>query len=102
MTFEFSFKLKAWRDSILAMIFVMINGCNSFLAIEALIRESKDLELFVGFPNIWSIKSAIQVVLHKCLVLLQVPKCFGLVQIFCARPKIYLHFVPDQKMICIQ
>ena len=28
-----------------------------------------------------------------CLVLLQVPKCFGLVQIFCARPKIYLHIV---------
>ena len=28
-----------------------------------------------------------------CLVILQVPKCFGLVQIFCARPKIYLHIV---------
>ena len=37
-----------------------------------------------------------------CLVLLQVPKCFGLVQIFCARQKIYLHIVPDKKMICIQ
>ena len=48
---------------------------------------------------------------YLCLVLLQVPKCFGLVQMFCARPKIYLdngycgsrkHFVPDKKMICIQ
>ena len=29
----------------------------------------------------------------KCLVLLQVPKCFGLVQIFCAKPKIYVHIV---------
>ena len=36
--------------------------------------------------------------------------CFGLVQIFCARPNIYVnrycgshkHFVPDKKMICIQ
>ena len=31
--------------------------------------------------------------LHLCLVLLQIPKCFGLVQIFCATPKIYLHIV---------
>ena len=31
--------------------------------------------------------------IYLCLVLLQVPKCFGLVQIFCARPKIYLHIV---------
>ena len=30
---------------------------------------------------------------NSCLLLLQVPKCFGLVQIFCARPKIYLHIV---------
>ena len=31
--------------------------------------------------------------MYLCLVLLQVPKCFVLVQIFCARPKIYLHIV---------
>ena len=31
--------------------------------------------------------------LDLCLVLLQVSKCFRLVQIFCARPKIYLHNV---------
>ena len=37
-----SLKLK---DSILAMIFVMINGCNSFLAFEALIGESKAIWL---------------------------------------------------------
>jgi hypothetical protein len=30
---------------------------------------------------------------HLCLVLLQVPKCFGLFQIFCARPKDDLHLV---------
>ena len=43
------------------------------------------------------------------LVLLQVPKCFEVVQIFCARPKIYLHIVAvtnilcqTKKMICIR
>ena len=31
------------------------------------------------------------------LVLLQVPKCFGLVQMFCAKPKVYLHIVAVTK-----
>ena len=35
-----------------------------------------------------------------CLVLLQVPKCFVLVQIFWARPKIYLHIVPATNILC--
>ena len=35
-----------------------------------------------------------------CLVLLQVPKCFGLVQIFHARPKIYLHIVAVTNILC--
>ena len=35
-----------------------------------------------------------------CLVLLQVPKNFGLVQIFCARPKIYLHIVAFTNILC--
>ena len=35
-----------------------------------------------------------------CLVLLQVPKCFALVQIFCARPKIYLHIVAVTNILC--
>ena len=51
-----------------------------------------------------SIFSWHQVVLNKswilCLVLLQVPKCFGLVQIFCARPKIYLHIVAVTNILC--
>ena len=34
------------------------------------------------------------------LVLLQVPKCFELVQIFCARPKIYLHIVAVTNILC--
>ena len=32
--------------------------------------------------------------------LLQVPKYFGLVQIFCARPKIYLHIAAVTNILC--
>ena len=67
LTSDSSLKLK---DSILAMIFVMINGCNSFLAFEALIGESKDLELFVGFPIIFSIKSASSLTLKLCFFII--------------------------------
>jgi len=35
-----------------------------------------------------------------CLDLLQATKCFGLVQIFCARPKIYLHIVAVTNILC--
>ena len=37
---------------------------------------------------------------YLCLVLLQVPKCFVLVQIFCARTKIYLQIVVVTKILC--
>ena len=37
---------------------------------------------------------------HYCLVLLQVPKCFGRLQIFCARLKIYLHIVAVTNLLC--
>ena len=37
---------------------------------------------------------------YWCLVLLQVPKCFGLVQFFCARPKIYFYFVAVTNILC--
>ena len=37
---------------------------------------------------------------YLCLVLLQVPKCFVLVQIFCARPKIYLDIVTVTNILC--
>ena len=40
------------------------------------------------------------VTIALCLVLLQVPKCFELVQIVCARPKIYLHVVAVTKFLC--
>ena len=34
------------------------------------------------------------------LVLLQVPKCFVQVQIFCAKPKMYLHIVAVTNILC--
>ena len=37
---------------------------------------------------------------YEWLVLLQVPKYFGLVQMFWARPKIYMHVVPVPKNFC--
>ena len=37
---------------------------------------------------------------HWCLVLLQVPKCFVLVHIFWSSPKVWLHLVPLQKLLC--
>ena len=38
----------------------------------------------------------------QCLVLLQVPKYFGLVKFFWTRPKIYIHFVfvPVTNILC--
>ena len=35
-----------------------------------------------------------------CLILLHVPKCFGLVQISCARPKIYSYIVTVTNIMC--
>ena len=40
-------------------------------------------------------------IFEYCLVLLQVPKCFVPVQIFWASPKIWLHLVPLQKLLCL-
>ena len=42
----------------------------------------------------WDIQS------YLCLFLLQVPKCFVPVQIFCVVPKIYLHIVPVTNILC--
>ena len=45
-----------------------------------------------------SSKKRLKYLANYCLVLLQVPKCFGLVQIFCARSKIEFHLVPILKL----
>ena len=50
--------------------------------------------------RIRSISAILACVVHSCLVLLQVPKCFVPVQIFWASPKIWLHLVPLQKLLC--
>ena len=54
--------------------------------------------LFFMVP--YYISMAIQHLVHLCLVLLQVPKCFVPVQIFWASPKISLHLVHFQKLLC--
>ena len=45
-------------------------------------------------------KNKTHIIAYLCLVLLQVPKCFELVQIFCARPKMYLHIVVVTNILC--
>ena len=42
----------------------------------------------------------LQVFVITYLCLLQVPKCFGLVQIFCARAKNYIHIVAVTNILC--
>ena len=50
----------------------------------------------------WSISRLIMYIdqLNEGLVLLQVPKCFEPVQMFWAIPKIWLHLVPLQRLLC--
>jgi hypothetical protein len=53
----------------------------------------------IAQPNLTiSLKRALLGYLY--LVLLQVSKCFGRIQIFCARPKIYLHIVAVTNILC--
>ena len=61
-------------------------------------QKEADTDDFL-LAHILKIKSFEKYVL--CLVLLQVPKCFGLVQIFCVRPKIYLHIVAVTNILCL-
>ena len=56
------------------------------VVVEAYVMENE-----AQFPHI---------MVNFCLVLLQVPKCFVPVQIFWAIPKICLHLVPLQKLLC--
>ena len=51
-------------------------------------------------PSCGSSTLAVQILFaYWCLVLLQVPKYLGLVQIFRGRPKIYIHFVAVPKIL---
>ena len=50
---------------------------------------------------IWSTLSCfINGIFEPLSTLLPCPKCFGLVQIFCARPKIYWHIVAVTNILC--
>ena len=49
-------------------------------------------ELLEGSTQVWFFYK-FDWITYICLVLLQVPKCFVLVQISCVGPKIYLHIV---------
>ena len=57
----------------------------------------------VGKRGDWCDRSSVSwnhFTIQLCLVHLQVPKCFMLVQIFWASPKIYLHIVPVTNILC--
>ena len=72
-----------------------------------IIKSLSDMVLQIG-NLIWTCPKRVknrfghvrQLTRHYCLVLLKVTKCFGLVQIFCARPKINLHIVPVPNFLC--
>ena len=54
--------------------------------------------IILGWLHGFSHRSEVQEIV--CFVLLQIPKCFGLVQIFCSRPMIYLDIVAVTKIMC--
>ena len=64
------------------------------------IRWKKLLTYCTATPNLENEFIQLIAILNWCLVLLQVPKCFLPVQIFWASPKIWLHLVPLQKLLC--
>ena len=51
------------------------------------------LILYSRRPDSRLLRVSMSICVRDLVILLQVPKCFGLVQIFCARPKIYLRIV---------
>ena len=50
--------------------------------------------------NLWPSHNILTLPTYLCLVLLQVSKSFVLVQIFWASPKLWLHLVPLQNLLC--
>ena len=67
-----------------------------------ILRQHKNFSCTYNFRWDWTQKNHLAklVVKHSCLVLLQVPKFFVPVQIFWASPKIWLHLVPLQNLLC--
>ena len=63
--------------------------------------QSNDVSIQFGKSTrtqLWKVCQHLEVRI-LCLIHLQVPKCLELVQIFCARPKIYLHIVAVTKIL---
>ena len=101
------FDVTSWLIKILTLIKMNMNHyCRSFHMTNNYVPEFLILELnrtyfrCTHLPFIFTdVKTSLEHssrsfslhIWNLCLVLLQVPKWFGLVQIFCAIPKIYLH-----------
>ena len=58
------------------------------------------ISVLYGLGKKYQEMSLFWVVKDWCLVLLQVSKCFVPAQIFWASPKLWLHLVPLQKLLC--
>ena len=72
--------------------------CKKFLRVKFLgtnLGKLSKIPLFLSHRN-----RSYKALKILCLVLLLVPKCFGLVQNFCAMPKIYLHIVAVKNILC--
>ena len=61
---------------------------------------NSEVHLIILMKILSSQVASVRAEIILCLVLLQVPKCFGLVQIFCASPKIHLHIVAVANILC--
>ena len=88
-----SFVVGDWQNW-LSLLFICVSIIMSLQPIHLLIV----LELDTNSRLSPDIMDSLDFVL--CLVLLQVPKCFGLVQILYARPKIHLHIVAVTNILC--
>ena len=56
-------------------------------------------QMFCAGPDFFELAQRFNCI-YLCLVLLQVAKCFVPIQIFCVRPKNYLHIVPVTNFLC--
>ena len=56
--------------------------------------------LLSQLKSLYPVRPYLRLLNYECLVLLQVTKCFVLVQTFCVEPKIYLRIVPVTNIFC--
>ena len=91
-------KKKRFRDRVSNFGFRFF-WCNLFYSylMKELLKLSRRFLKSIFYPS-YSTSFLISSSKQLCLILLQVPKCFMLVQIFWASPRISLHLVPLQKL----